>query len=250
MPSARGKTTGPHRTVHFAIITAASLAASFPLPAYAEPVSAAVIPMADPWQSFIDEAAVRFGIPASWIRAVIRVESKGDPQAVSPNGAIGLMQLMPHTYAQLCVRFGLGDDPTDPHDNIVAGTAYLRELYERFGFAGFVAAYNAGPRRYEDHLVTGRSLPEETLAYVAELAPMLVDGVSDGDPVVADKRMSWRQSSLFVAQSSNQSITSRSPFTPQTEIAHSGRAVADLSALVPLSGGLFVRKPKLASRRK
>lgn len=228
------KTTRPHRNVRFAIIAAVSLAAPFPLPAYPEPVSAAVTQMADRWQSYIDEAAARFNVPASWIRAVIRAESKGDPKAVSPKGAIGLMQLMPHTYAQLRIRFGLGDDPTDPHDNIIAGTAYLRDLYERFGPAGFIAAYNAGPQRYEDHLATGRPLPDETLAYVAELTRLLVDRFSVNDRIVANDRASRQQSfSLFVAQLSSQSTAGYSLF------AHNERAAA-LSTLVPLSGGLFV----------
>ncbi len=116
----------------------------------------------DPWQSFIDEAAARFAVPASWIRAVIRIESHGDPKAVSPKGAVGLMQLMPDTYTELRARYDLGADAADPHDNIIAGTAYLREMREQFGPAGFLAAYNAGPARYADHLATGRPLPDET----------------------------------------------------------------------------------------
>ena len=68
---------------------------------------------------------------------------------------------------------GLGADPFDPHDNILAGAAYLRELHDRYGSPGFLAAYNAGPARYEDHLATGQPLPAETRAYVALLAPLI-----------------------------------------------------------------------------
>ena len=126
--------------------------------------------------AFIAEASVRFGVPQEWIRAVMRVESAADPLAVSAKGAMGLMQLMPATWAALRVRYGLGVDPFDPRDNILAGAAYLRELYDRYGASGFLAAYNAGPGRYEDHLMTGRALPGETRAYVAALTPAVIGG--------------------------------------------------------------------------
>ena len=109
--------------------------------------------------SFVTEASLRFGIPERWIDAVMRVESAGDATAISRAGAMGLMQLMPRTYATLRTRLGLGANPFDPHDNIVAGAAYLREMHDRSGTAGFLAAYNAGPARWEDHLADGRPLP-------------------------------------------------------------------------------------------
>ena len=59
------------------------------------------------------------------------------------------MQIMPQTWAELRARYGLGTDPYDPHDNILAGAAYIRELHDRYGAPGFLAAYNAGPGRYE-----------------------------------------------------------------------------------------------------
>ena len=195
-----------------------------------------------PWQSFIDEAASRFSVPASWIRAVIRVESNGNPNALSPKGAVGLMQVMPDTYAELRVRYGLGADVTDPHDNIVAGTAYLRDMHERFGTAGFIAAYNAGPQRYEEHLATGRPLPDETLAYVAKLALLLSNGSSVDSRSITTDRVSWLQAPLFVEQRSGVSGVSRSAFTPQASFARNDRTVADLSALVPPPGSLFVSK--------
>ena len=67
-------------------------------------------------------------------------------------------------------RHGLGADPYDPHDNIMAGAAYLRAMYDRFGYPGLFAAYNAGPARYGEHLRTGRPLPGETRSYIAQLA--------------------------------------------------------------------------------
>src|SRR5262249_49882988 len=105
------------RLGRFGIIAAASVALSLPLPAHPESAPAASAGAPASWQSFIDEAASRFSVPASWIRALIQIESKGYPKALSPKGAVGLMQLMPNTYAELRTRCGLGADPTDPHDN-------------------------------------------------------------------------------------------------------------------------------------
>ena len=80
---------------------------------------------------------------------------------------------MPGTWVELSARYGLGLDPFDARDNILAGTAYLKEMHDRFGSAGFLAAYHAGPWRYEQHLVTGKPLPSETTAYVAAVTPLL-----------------------------------------------------------------------------
>jgi soluble lytic murein transglycosylase-like protein len=125
--------------------------------------------------SLITEASGRFDLPELWIRAVMQVESNGDSDATSPKGAMGLMQVMPATYAYLSDRYGLGDDPYAPRDNVLAGSAYLRELYDRYGAAGFLAAYNAGPGRYEDSLCRGCTLPEETKRYVASVRLALGD---------------------------------------------------------------------------
>jgi len=230
------------------IIAAASVVTSFPVSAHAEPASTASTEVAVSWQSFIDEAASRFSVPTPWIRAVIQIESKGNTKALSPNGAVGLMQLMPSTYAELRARYGLGADPTDPHDNIVAGTAYLRDMRERFGTEGFIAAYNAGPQRYEDHLATGRPLPDETVAYVAKLAPLLSGGLSAGNRSITPDHVSWQQAPLFVEQRAGASGAGRSAFTPQASFAHNDRTVADLSALVPPPGRLFVSKREAHSK--
>jgi hypothetical protein len=130
----------------------------------------------DPWAAHIAEAAKRFAIPERWIRAVMAVESSGDRTARSPKGAIGLMQVMPATWRELRSRHGLGNDPWQPRDNILAGGAYLREMHDRYGsIAAMLAAYNAGPKRYDAHLANGRALPDETVDYVAKIAPM-IDG--------------------------------------------------------------------------
>ncbi|SMF81652.1 Transglycosylase SLT domain-containing protein [Tistlia consotensis] len=136
------------------------------------PAEAAAV---DQFQAHIKEASQHFGIPAGWIEAVIMAESKGDHRAVSPKGAMGLMQLMPETWAELRDQLDFGADPFDPPTNILAGTAYLRAMQDRFGYPGLFAAYNAGPGRYEAHLHDGKPLPAETRAYVARIAEMLTD---------------------------------------------------------------------------
>src|SRR3984893_7545072 len=131
-------------------------------------------PNIERWATYIAEAARRFSRPEVWVRAVMQAESRGDADATSPAGAIGLMQIMPDTYAQLRVRYGLGANAYDPHDNIIAGTAYMSEMIELFGVPNFLAAYNAGPARLEDHLQRGRPLPEETQRYVAQIGDLPV----------------------------------------------------------------------------
>jgi soluble lytic murein transglycosylase-like protein len=133
----------------------------------AVPAQAATL---DQWQTVIADAAQRFDLPASWIRAVLLAESGGDPHAVSPRGALGLMQIMPGTWAELRGQLGLGADPFDPHDNILAGAAFLRVMRDRYGYPGLFAAYNAGPARYDAHLKAGMPLPAETQRYLAVLA--------------------------------------------------------------------------------
>src|SRR6266446_8069530 len=90
----------------------------------------------------------------------------------SPAGAMGLMQIMPETYAELRVRYGFGANAYDPHDNVIAGTAYMSEMIELFGVPNFLAAYNAGPARLEDHLHRGRPLPRETQQYLAQIGEL------------------------------------------------------------------------------
>lgn len=154
--------------------------------------------------SHVAEASQRFGIPARWIYAVMRTESAGRIGAISSVGAMGLMQLMPATWARQRARFGLGADPFDPRDNIMAGTSYLREMYDSYGATGFLAAYNAGPGRYEDWRDRGRPLPSETRAYVARIAPMLQAGsaatVVAGPSPLQPVRTSWTRSQLFAVR--------------------------------------------------
>jgi soluble lytic murein transglycosylase-like protein len=139
------------------------------------------------WRPFIAEASRRFDIPGAWIERVMRAESggrstlNGRPIA-SATGAMGLMQLMPATWADLRARYGLGTDPFDPRDNILAGTAYLAELRARFGYPGLFGAYNAGPGRYADWLAGRRALPAETAAYFARVHGEGSGAGTAGDP--------------------------------------------------------------------
>jgi hypothetical protein len=141
-------------------------------------------PPSDPWGPYIVEASNRYDVPIPWIRQVMRAESGGRVFDTSSAGAMGLMQVMPDTYRDLRAQYGLGDDPYNPHDNIMAGTAYLRQMYDLYGFPGFLAAYNAGPGRLDDYLTRNRPLPDETRHYVAKIAPSIV-GISPNHPAPA-----------------------------------------------------------------
>ncbi|BAV50890.1 lytic transglycosylase, catalytic [Mesorhizobium loti] len=137
------------------------------------------------------------------------------------------MQIMPDTWAELRLRNQLGRDPYDPRDNILAGTAYLRELYDRYGSPGFLAAYNAGPGRYEAFL-KGRPLPAETRAYVAALRPFWGGGDAPGAITAGHaKAVSWKVAPLFIV--------------PSGAMAASGLPAGE-DASVELSSSPLVRK--------
>lgn len=124
------------------------------------------------WRPLVSEASTRFGIPKAWIERVIRAESGGlttlsGKPIRSRAGAIGLMQVMPGTWSAMRASHMLGADPDDPHDNIIAGAGYLRLMYDKFGYPGMFAAYNAGPARYAAYLGRRTRLPAETIAYLA-----------------------------------------------------------------------------------
>ena len=168
---------------------------------------------AHPYAPHVAEAARRFGIPEGWIWAVMRVESNGDSRAVSSAGAMGLMQVMPGTWAGLRTRYGLGADPYDVRDNILAGAAYLRAMHDRYGdVTAMLAAYNGGPGRYDEYLSRGRPLPAKTRAYLAKLAP-IVGGSGDVQVAVATPPdpFAWRRAALFVRSASVAASASTAP---------------------------------------
>jgi Transglycosylase SLT domain len=193
-----------------------------------------------PLAAFIAEASRRFGIPAAWIRAVMHAESAREVHAISPKGAMGLMQIMPRTWVDLRKRYHLGVNPYDAHDNIIAGAAYLRELLDRYGAPGFLAAYNAGPARWEDHLASGRPLPAETPAYLARLAPIVGDGAADSAMLLASIARSWTAAPLFPVQRSGASAEGMTALTSRDHGKSDARPVQDWTALAPTSHGLFV----------
>ena len=237
-----------HKTTGLIVILAALLLMSAAVSSAgmlrAEPATAVTPKTAAddaPYADFVREAAQRFGLPASWIGAVMAIESGGDVRALSSAGAMGLMQVMPETWAGLRVRHGLGYNPYDPRDNILAGAAYLRELHERYGSRGFLAAYNAGPGRYDEHLATGRALPYETQLYVATLAPLIGERQAN-DIVTASRRIvPWQEAPLFVTRDQDNSAVTPSTPKTTTERPSGGRSAEGISRLEARTDSLFVR---------
>jgi hypothetical protein len=240
---ATGDASAPARSPSFLLVMCAAWVfwcsgAPFQGSAHAEPgsiVGTASPRFALPFSAFVAEASQRFNIPGNWIRAVMRIESGGDPHAVSPKGAMGLMQIMPKTYAGLRARHHLGPDAYNPRDNILAGAAYLREMLDRYGSPGFLAAYNAGPVRYDEHLVTGRPLPPETQVYIAMLSPMIGDRQSDDRTVASFDLIAWARGTLFATHPETLPAAKVQP-----DRLPSVRRIVDLSALSPQSEGLFM----------
>jgi soluble lytic murein transglycosylase-like protein len=131
------------------------------------------------WDPVIAQASKRFGVPVAWIRAVMQLESGGktmlseSQRIVSRAGAMGLMQLMPQTYDDMRRQFGLGRNAYDPHDNIMAGAAYIRFLRSKYAFPALFEAYNDGPGNLEERMKSGGLLPAETRTYVSNITRKL-----------------------------------------------------------------------------
>jgi soluble lytic murein transglycosylase-like protein len=195
-----------------------------------------------PFAAFVTEASKRFGVPEHWIRAVMHVESSAKQRARSSKGAMGLMQIMPKTWTELRARYGLEADPYDPRDNILAGAAYIRALYDRYGAPGFLAAYNAGPGRYERHLAAGRPLPDETQTYVATLAPMINRARTNVQLGAVARSFAWANSSLFATRTASISPDRSSRTDMRQNRSSRAHGVVELSALVPHSGNLFIHR--------
>ena len=126
------------------------------------PINPGVLQKAERYAPLIEEAARASSIEPALVRAVLVAESAGDPKALSPRGARGLMQLMPETAKHYGVR-----NVFDPQQNIRAGSQYLRDLSDRYrnDLQLVLAAYNAGPTAVDQH---GGKIPplKETLDYV------------------------------------------------------------------------------------
>jgi len=121
----------------------------------------------------IGEASATYGVSPDLVKAVIQTESQFDPMAVSPVGALGLMQLMPVTAAYLGVA-----DPFDPRQNVNGGVKYLSILLDRFNgnVALALAGYNAGPTAVARH----KGIPpfRETRGYVQKIRALVSDTTS------------------------------------------------------------------------
>jgi D-alanyl-D-alanine carboxypeptidase len=197
-------------------------------------------PPEDPWGPYVREAAARFNVSGRWVRAVMHQESGGEQQATSPVGAMGLMQVMPATYEGLRSRYQLGDDPYDPHNNIMAGTAYIREMYDRFGSPGFLAAYNAGPDRVDSYLAGRGALPEETVNYVAAITPNLGTDVPKSGPfaVYASARPGRAQRPTVASLAAGCDLNAAySPSHPCTSLERAAREPAPIqTAFAPQLG--------------
>ena len=231
------------------LLAGVSALVMLPVAARVQAAPALLRARSDPYAGLIADAARRFQLPAALIRAVMRIESGGNRRAVSPAGAMGLMQLMPETWATFRIRYRLGRDPFDPHDNIFAAAAFLRELRDRYGSPDFLAAYNSGPARYEAYRDRHRPLPAETVAYVKALAAFVEGGERDSRILLAAvEPISSARASLFVKRSTSPETVEDALVGGRSMRARPVIAVRDLSGIAPRSDGLFV--PTSAARRK
>ncbi|MBB4303142.1 hypothetical protein GGD81_002185 [Rhodobium orientis] len=222
----------------------------FPSSAIAQTTTTETRSAVDPYSAYVAEASRRFGLPERLLRAVMTAESDGIERAVSSKGAIGLMQIMPNTWIELSTRYRLGNDPFDPRKNILAGTAYLRELHDQYGSPGFLAAYNAGPGRYDEYLVDGRALPAETRNYAAVLAPYVdISAASLAAIPVHINRSYWKHSPLFAAKAdgSAAAVPAGSSVEPAT-VTQTQADGTDMD-LTPRDSGLFVTPSQPSERR-
>ena len=246
MPARRSPTShlnvsGLHRAARrmaLLLLSGLAIVSIMPVVTMAQNVAVASASASDPYAAHITEAATRFRLPAVWIRAVMRTESAGDPRAISPKGAMGLMQIMPATWTELRVRHRLGADPYNVRDNIIAGSGYIRELLDRYGSPGWIAAYNAGPGRYDEAL-NGHPLPTETRAYVAAVASAIGSG---GTVTAAAHPLAWTRSPLFITQPDRRSAVDSIPAERSSVTAPNAAPARDLSAIVPRLSDLFVAR--------
>lgn len=249
-PSSSATNPRAARRLLLLLLTGLSLTGALTPPVHAQTMAPAVAETDAPFAAFVAEASQRFGIPGAWIRALMRVESADDLRAISPKGAQGLMQIMPDTWAYLRARYRLGSDPFDPHDNIIAGTAYMRELYDRYGSPGFLSAYNAGPGRYDEFLAGGRALPPETRAYVAQLAPLVGGAALPAFVnVAATNPLAWTRAPLFIGGSERAPTATTAQADTQPGDSDAAARTRDVSADTTPTGGLFVSLRETAGPR-
>jgi soluble lytic murein transglycosylase-like protein len=143
-----------------------------PAPATPTPSISAPPPKLSPVE-LADAAADKYNLPRALVRSVMAAESGFQANAVSPKGAIGLMQLMPQTAADL------GVDPHDPAQNVDAGVRYLRDLLIKYdgGLWHALAAYNAGPAAVDKY--HGVPPYRETIDYITRIDPRAAQATAD-----------------------------------------------------------------------
>jgi len=238
--------------IHLAVATTLAMlpGTAFARSMPAIPVQAASNSASQPLATIVAEAAHRFGIPEGWIWAVMRVESAGQTHAVSSAGAQGLMQIMPATWTRLRARHGLGDDPFDARDNVLAGASYLREMYDRYGsVTAMLAAYNAGPGRYEAYAAGARGLPLETTRYVARIAPAIGTATSNAraqttSPTLLPDRRAWMQAALFVRNM----VSGNSELDPSDRDKQTDRPAVSYASVRRSPGGVSADAQSAPSR--
>jgi soluble lytic murein transglycosylase-like protein len=142
----------------------------------------------------VPEAASRSGLSPGIVLRVMMAESGGNARIVSIKGAMGCMQIMPATWRYLTARYNLGTEPFDARRNMIGGAMYLGELTARYGSTGALAAYNAGPGRYERYVSGATPLPAETIEYAARIGSSVA---IDPAPI---SRPRWEEAALFLAR--------------------------------------------------
>lgn len=199
------------RLLRLALIALAAAVGACSASAFARPA-----PPASKCVTYALEASVRSGLGQDVITRVMQAESAGRPNAISPRGAIGCMQIMPATWAYLTQRYGLGSDPFDARMNMIGGALYLAELTRRFGLPGAYAAYNAGPGRYVRFAVNGGRLPAETVAYAARLGGAAAPAFGERS------RAHWQEAGLFLHRRSEGRDDGGVTAKPALEVSTSG----------------------------
>ena len=154
---------------------------------------------------YVPEAARRSGLSEDMLTRVMFAESGGNARIVSVKGAIGCMQIMPATWAYLTARYSLGADSCDARMNMIGGAMYLAELAARYGWPGALAAYNAGPGRYQRYVQGGVPLPSETIAYTARI------GRNAGSPPAVASAPRWQEARLFMTRPTFEGAPVREP---------------------------------------
>ena len=179
--------------------------------------------------AYVPEAARRSGLSEEVVARVMLAESGGNARIVSVKGAIGCMQIMPATWSYLTARFSLGADPFDARMNMIGGAMYLAELAARYGWPGALAAYNAGPGRYQRYVQGGVPLPSETIAYAARI------GRNAEGPTAVASAPRWQEARLFMARPTFEGAA----VPPTTPISPAGNVeVQPRNSLFPFSRAL------------